>query len=126
MTAPVDIISRTWRFPSAYLLVHVTDHASSAGTARASVRFVHLSMQASPGKVALVVLHESTSRGFSYSNNKGTAISNCLFRLNGAAIVLSSRCAKTRGPGQAVPARMPGACREGVAWRMMRSVSPYS
>ena len=48
-------------------------------------------MQAHPGKVCLVVLHESVTRGFSASNNKGTQISNCLFRLNGAALILTNR-----------------------------------
>ena len=48
--------------------------------------------QAHPGKVCLVVLHESVTRGFSASNNKGAQISNCLFRLNGAALILTNRC----------------------------------
>jgi hypothetical protein len=54
----------------------------------------HVAAQAHPGKTALVVLHENTTRGFSRSANKGAQISNCLFRLNGAALIMSSRCGR--------------------------------
>lgn len=43
------------------------------------------------GAVALVVLHESMTLGLSLSSERGCAASNCLFRMNGAAVVLSSR-----------------------------------
>ena len=47
--------------------------------------------QASKGKVALVVLHENCTAGFSRSNVKACCAANVLFRLNGAALVLTNR-----------------------------------
>lgn len=41
--------------------------------------------------MVLVVLHENITGGFSCSNEKATCTSNVLFRLNGAAIVLTNR-----------------------------------
>lgn len=49
-------------------------------------------LQAAKGKVALLVLHENCTAGFSRSNVKACCAGNVLFRLNGVALVLTNRC----------------------------------
>ncbi|EIE20271.1 thiolase-like protein [Coccomyxa subellipsoidea C-169] len=66
-------------------------HACTSGVIAVELAQQLLKARAAKGKVALVVLHESCTAGFSGSNDKACAAANVLFRLNGAALVLSNR-----------------------------------
>jgi len=49
--------------------------------------------QALPNKRVLVVAHENITNNYYAGNNRSCLVSNCLFRVGGAACMLSNRCA---------------------------------
>ena len=51
-----------------------------------------LCAQALPNKRALVVAHENITNNYYPGNNRSCLVSNCLFRVGGAACLLSNRC----------------------------------
>jgi hypothetical protein len=73
---------------------HVSDACRPYGSARCICYSNHPENhceQASGGKTALLVLHDNCTAGISLSHDMSTCAANLLFRLNGAAMVLSSR-----------------------------------
>ena len=50
-----------------------------------------VSVQAAPNKVALLVVHENTTMGLSFSHEPATQFANLLYRSGGAATLLSNR-----------------------------------
>ncbi|CAL8470884.1 g10426 [Coccomyxa elongata] len=72
----------------------VRTYSLAGHTCTSGIIVVELAQQllkAAKGKVALLVLHDNCTAGFSRSNLKPCCSSNVLFRLNGAALVLSNR-----------------------------------
>ena len=49
--------------------------------------------QALPNKRVLVVAHENITNNYYAGNNRSCLVSNCLFRVGGAACMLSNKCA---------------------------------
>ena len=60
--------------------------------------------QALPNKRVLVVAHENITNNYYAGNNRSCLVSNCLFRVGGAACMLSNKCA-------------PGALLLGCGWK---------
>ena len=50
-------------------------------------------LQALPNKRVLVVAHENITNNYYAGNNRSCLVSNCLFRVGGAACMLSNKCA---------------------------------
>lgn len=48
-------------------------------------------LQALPNKRALVVAHENITNNYYPGNNRSCLVSNCLFRVGGAACLMSNR-----------------------------------
>jgi hypothetical protein len=53
-------------------------------------------VQAEPNRRALLVLNENLTAGFYEGEYKPFLMSNTVFRLGGAAVLLSNRCVKDR------------------------------
>ena len=53
--------------------------------------------QALPNTVALIVNHENITQNWYVGNDRSMLVCNCLFRIGGAAAVLSNRCAPAGG-----------------------------
>ena len=56
---------------------------------------LQLCVQVLPGRRVLIVNHEDITRGRYAGEERNMLISNCLFRLGGAAVLLSNRCVFT-------------------------------
>ena len=52
-----------------------------------------MALQALPNKRVLVVAHENITNNYYAGNNRSCLVSNCLFRVGGAACMLSNKCA---------------------------------
>ena len=53
-------------------------------------------LQALPNKRVLVVAHENITANYYAGNNRSMLVSNCLFRVGGAAMLMSNRCVQQR------------------------------
>ena len=49
-------------------------------------------MQALPNKRVLIVNHENITQNWYVGNDRSMLVCNCLFRVGGAAVLLSNRC----------------------------------
>ncbi|MCE0481080.1 hypothetical protein HAX54_038478 [Datura stramonium] len=54
-------------------------------------------LQVNPNSYALVVSMENTTLNWYFGNNRSMLVSNCIFRMGGAAILLSNRSSDRRG-----------------------------
>ena len=54
-----------------------------------------LCAQALDNKRVLIVAHENITNNYYPGNNRSCLVSNCLFRVGGAACLMSNRCART-------------------------------
>ena len=52
-------------------------------------------LQALDNKRVLIVAHENITNNYYPGNNRSCLVSNCLFRVGGAACLMSNRCAST-------------------------------
>ena len=61
--------------------------------------------QALPNKRVLIVAHENITNNYYPGNNRSCLVSNCLFRVGGAACLMSNRraCLPAPWPEQAPP-----------------------
>lgn len=48
--------------------------------------------QSMPNKRVLIVAHENITNNYYPGNNRSCLVSNCLFRVGGAACLMSNRC----------------------------------
>lgn len=49
-------------------------------------------LQSMPNKRVLIVAHENITNNYYPGNNRSCLVSNCLFRVGGAACLMSNRC----------------------------------
>jgi len=68
-------------------------HRRTSRSAMSAGRRRRRAAQALPNKRVLVVAHENITNNYYAGNNRSCLVSNCLFRVGGAACMLSNRCA---------------------------------
>ena len=51
-----------------------------------------------PNKRVLIVAHENITNNYYPGNNRSCLVSNCLFRVGGAACLMSNRCSSVPSP----------------------------
>jgi len=71
-------------------------HRRTSRSAMSAGRRRRRAAQALPNKRVLVVAHENITNNYYAGNNRSCLVSNCLFRVGGAACMLSNRCAPPR------------------------------
>ena len=62
-------------------------------TVHTCLTVLRVALQALPNKRVLVVAHENITNNYYAGNNRSCLVSNCLFRVGGAACMLSNKCA---------------------------------